>query len=553
MATINLPEVGEQNWGLKLNTAVTTLNDDIGLVQTQAEGAASDATTALSTANTAQSTADSASTTAGSASALATNAQADATQALNEIAMIGDPALRTFRTIIFYGWPILVNGVGTVEKAAQVFSRWDVIVFGDGLQDPLHEQHLNTIAIIARIKEINPRARVYGYVSLGVTTANHTVLEMQEKVDDWQTLMGAEGMLLDEMGYEYSVDRTRQNTMIDYVHGKSMSGLLNVWNSDHVFTTAVDPLYPAFDPAGVPTTADETDFMLLESWIASFNFYAEPTYDNWYNLRGDIITRGDKARTARTTYGTKVIGSSIVDLSLVTEAEAREYFEATQRFSRIFGLDGWSCDAYLYSSGGGVGNDQSVKEWTYDTSDFDKDAPYTLVDGWVFWSTFLRYDTGETIDLDETTLRWFPDRTAGPDYVTNRAGNRVVLEAMDEWLTVDFPDESTDDAPNRLEFKFAGNRTGYFNEYGEGRFIAARNSTVALRCFGSTTSHTGNIFEVAERDNVRKIFTVSQTTTVSDNPVTLPYAVFGTTRLYVQPTDPGAVPEGSVWIDSSGA
>jgi hypothetical protein len=63
--------------------------------------------------------------------------------------------------------------------------------------------------------------------------------------------------------------------------------------------------------------------------------------------------------------------------------------------------------------------------------------------------------------------------------------------------------------PDRLHFKYDGVRTGGFNEFGEGRFDPAKDSTVALRVHGfksgSTPASLGDFFEVREARNVGDI------------------------------------------------
>lgn len=58
----------------------------------------------------------------------------------------------------------------------------------------------------------------------------------------------------------------------------------------------------------------------------------------------------------------------------------------------------------------------------------------------------------------------------------------------------DITDDATPTAnwPDRLGFKFNGVRTGGFNEYGEGRFDAAKSATVALRAHGHVTGGTAD-------------------------------------------------------------
>src|SRR5258707_9542534 len=82
------------------------------------------------------------------------------------------------RLAIYYGYPSLVNGSnGDVEKAAAVFSAYDVVVFGDGLEFADHQtsrvaqgdpaEHQKVAQIIAAVKRRNSSTQIYGYVPLG--------------------------------------------------------------------------------------------------------------------------------------------------------------------------------------------------------------------------------------------------------------------------------------------------------------------------------------------------------------------------------------------------
>ncbi len=82
------------------------------------------------------------------------------------------------RLAIYYGYPSLVNGAnGDVEKAASVFSAYDVVILGDGLEFPDKqsgrfppgdpEEHQKTLRIIAAVRDRRSGTRFYGYVCLG--------------------------------------------------------------------------------------------------------------------------------------------------------------------------------------------------------------------------------------------------------------------------------------------------------------------------------------------------------------------------------------------------
>lgn len=338
-------------------------------------------------------------------------AQATANDAL-ELAGGTPFALPGERLIIYYAIPANVNLVFDVERAAQIFSRWDLIVFGEGLQEPASPDHASTVSVIARIKVLNPKAKIFGYVSLGVTTVNLSEAVMKDKVDKWKTT-GADGMLLDEFGYDYQVPRARQNTMIDYVHGKSMACLINVWNQVEAFAPngaaafAVDPntiigTHTTYNPGGVPTTATAGDYTLLEAWIVHTDFGAyNPNHiASIFNIRA----RADHVRFYRDAIGIKGLGSSVVNYDTTTDAKATEYFQLTEDFSRLFGLDGWGTDALNYSATGGAGNLAQVKMWEYDRDPFVRDAGYWLdatpPDDWL---TFKRDDLPLTMSGTSTT------------------------------------------------------------------------------------------------------------------------------------------------------
>src|SRR6266705_5777236 len=82
------------------------------------------------------------------------------------------------RLAIYYGYPSLFNGAnGDVEKAASVFSAYDVVILGDGLEFPDKqsgrfppgdpEEHQKTLRIIAAVRDRRSGTRFYGYVCLG--------------------------------------------------------------------------------------------------------------------------------------------------------------------------------------------------------------------------------------------------------------------------------------------------------------------------------------------------------------------------------------------------
>ena len=215
--------------------------------------------------------------------------------------------------LIFYGWPnsfnSAVNGWNN-EKVAQEMARYDLIVLGDGIQNSGHGDYSNTSVIIPRIKALNPRAKIFGYV-----TINQTLSNFQTKVSEWDTLQ-VHGIFLDEAGYDYGSVSTNGreafNEKVDYVHGKTYSNLCfaNTWNFDHILGTTNDASYPntSYNSNLVASNLTQNDYVLLESFAVN-----SASYTNDYETASNWTVRGSKACSLRETYGINVVGSCVIE------------------------------------------------------------------------------------------------------------------------------------------------------------------------------------------------------------------------------------------------
>ena len=174
------------------------------------------------------------------------------------------PVIPPRRLAIYYGWPSLVNGAaGDVARAADAFSRFDIVVLGDGLAHPEHADHAETKEIVGRL--VARGTEVYGYVDMGVTTQNLSIETATRYVDEWAA-MGVSGIFWDDAGYDYGVDRTRQNQLIDMTHARGLRAFVNAWNPDDVFADHPGPTHLA---AG--------DLYLAESWLVGNDRYQDLT------------------------------------------------------------------------------------------------------------------------------------------------------------------------------------------------------------------------------------------------------------------------------------
>lgn len=247
------------------------------------------------------------------------------------------------RFLIYYGIPITVNGSATAQSAAAVFSQYDTVVFGDGLEDPVSPNNANTAAVIAAMKVNKPGIQVYGYIDLGVTTQNNSIPTITTKIGQWKTT-GATGIFLDDAGYDFHTSRQRQNDAIDAVHAASVPVILNAFTAADVLDPAVDATYNA---GGVGTHLTIGDGYLIESWVV--NSVAYSGTGGW-ETSSDIKTRGDAAQSYRATLGIKVYAEGSVRWGDVSAPNQALFFAELEALSSIYSWDGYGMDTYQFGA-----------------------------------------------------------------------------------------------------------------------------------------------------------------------------------------------------------
>lgn len=197
--------------------------------------------------------------------------------------------------LIYYGWLNSFNSAsnGWVnEKVAQELAKYDLLVFGQGLEDPSHGDYSNTQTILCRIKALNPHAMIFGYV-----TANQTFANFKVKAGRWDDL-GVHGIFFDEAGYDYGTvatnGRTAFNQKVDYVHSLPDASFcfINAWKSEHIVGSNGDASYPdsTWNPDGVKSNLLYDDWYLYESFaITSAEAYESAS--QWASRVTDIPLR----------------------------------------------------------------------------------------------------------------------------------------------------------------------------------------------------------------------------------------------------------------------
>lgn len=254
--------------------------------------------------------------------------------------------------LIYYGWLNSFNSAQNQwnnEKVAQEMAKYDLIVLGDGIQNPSHGDWSNTQVIVPRIMELNPNAIIFGYVTINQTLAN-----FKTKVDQWNDLE-AGGIFLDEAGYDYGKKRAEFNERVFHVKSQQYANVCfaNAWNIDHVLGTENDASYPnsTYNPDGYESLLDENDWYLLESFAVN-----TASYQGDYASKADWKARGDKAVDKRVEYGVQMAGSNVIDDS---DQNAQSMYDFCHRAAQAFALDANGSSDTSYGS-----SSAKTKFWT---------------------------------------------------------------------------------------------------------------------------------------------------------------------------------------------
>ena len=215
-------------------------------------------------------------------------------------------ALRPADLAVYYGWPSLVNGnFQNNAAAAAVFGQYQTVVFGEGVEESTHGDHVNTTEIIQLLHQ-NYGARAFGYINATRWGTTWTVTgsspaSWEAHLDMWAA-MGVDGIFVDRFSYDWGITRVTQNSILDAIHSRSLSAFVNGWFVDHVFGSDPDPGFPWGNPTSIPSHMLPTDLYLLES----FTIF-EGSYDECDRLYGDSwIEKADKAFYYHQVYGSEM-------------------------------------------------------------------------------------------------------------------------------------------------------------------------------------------------------------------------------------------------------
>lgn len=224
------------------------------------------------------------------------------------------------KVLLYYGYPIAINGAWNVEDAVNIYRTYDVVVLGDTYQNPEHDTYEDTVAIIKKLAEVAPDVRVVGYVPIGLDKSwedsNLTMDELKLRVNQWNDI-GVHGIFLDEFGYDYFVTRERQNEIVNYCHSLGKFVFANSWSVEYCFNpnpmeiSWLPDFYP--NPEGIAPVLNENDYYLYENLF----YTTEKLDDGSFDVECASVWRIDdvlryytepkiNGKSYYETYGTKI-------------------------------------------------------------------------------------------------------------------------------------------------------------------------------------------------------------------------------------------------------
>lgn len=256
------------------------------------------------------------------------------------------------KLLVYYGWLNAFNSGANGwdnDAVSTELASYDMLVFGAGVADPSHGDYSNTQYIIPKIKELNPNAKIFGYV-----TANQNITDFSTQVDQWEALT-IDGIFFDEAGYDYGVTRDSLNEKINYVKTKTCrTCFVNSWNIEHVVGTTDDPAFPnaTFNPSGVESHLERGDWYLAESFLVNTTAYSSndglANSNDWYQ-------KGNKLVDVSKERGIKIASLGVID----NESDDGQYLSDMQYYSST----GYDFDASGTSDTNYGASSAAVKSW----------------------------------------------------------------------------------------------------------------------------------------------------------------------------------------------
>jgi len=281
-------------------------------------------------------------------------------------------AVRGPRFALFYNRLDRINSLtDNAACAAYIAENFDSLVMVQGAEDPTYAYYAASVAIMGLVLAARPEFRFYGYVHMGTTVEPvYTVADLTLTVKRWLQI-GCAGVFLDECEYGFGTTRQRLNAVLDYVHGqKTLAGyvaeaIVNCWDMTDINGDSIDITN---NPTGEAARILSTDAVHHESQAIN-DVAADYTSGGIEGTNGIIhaaFLYDHEAQTlaTRARFGCRYYATSTADLSLLSLAKQRRFFDVAQVVAKILGTDGFGFTADLF--GASAPNLYACPAWQYD-------------------------------------------------------------------------------------------------------------------------------------------------------------------------------------------
>ena len=307
------------------------------------------------------------------------------------------------RSLLHYGYPAAINGVWNAAKAADIYAKYDIVVLGGGYELPSHEAHLDTVAIISKTKELNPKCEIFGYTHIGMLAGALTIAQIKTSIDNWK-IAGATGIILDEYGYDYKVTRERQNEIVDYCHEQGLNVMANSWEMTYAF--AKNNIYLDWinfngNINNLDTSLNENDYIMFENMFYYVDAGVQKATESGRIYKAYVYNheaQSEYGMSYKDKFGTKTF---FLDGLL---AESQDYYNIG-----YIGSLALNANAYSGSLPNWGASDSNVTHYSAPKVDKFKTAGIPIVEAFsgVWTTSFTNY-----LGNDKLRLIWSPGTPA---------------------------------------------------------------------------------------------------------------------------------------------
>ena len=170
------------------------------------------------------------------------------------------PTIRPKPLLMYNGSPSKINGALSIDTAAETLGQYGYVVLGqDSLMYSGRPGYEEMVAILAH--PAMEETKVYGRVdAAGALGRSDTDIFLETIY--WNNA-GADGVFLDNMGYDDATTREQQNKFIDFARRERISILVSATHFEDVFSDNIDSNY---NPGGEPTEFGPNDLYLWRGY-----------------------------------------------------------------------------------------------------------------------------------------------------------------------------------------------------------------------------------------------------------------------------------------------